>query len=67
MHPAEAWPHWDAIEQSVKDETPFAIDEINAMLKANQLRHQYLQIELHHHLWVRVSKSLDLHYHREAS
>jgi hypothetical protein len=50
MHPAEAWPGWDAIEQSVKDETPFAIDEINPMLKANQLRHQHLQIELHHHL-----------------
>lgn len=67
MQPREAWPRWAAIEQSIKDETLFAIVEINAMLKANQLRHQYLQMELHHRLWMRVSKSLDFHYHREAS
>lgn len=67
MRPGEAWPDWATIEQSVIDESSSAVDEINAMLKANQLQHQYLQIELRHHLWIRVSKSLNLHYHREAS
>lgn len=67
MRPGETRPTWAEVEQSVKDEAPFAIDEINAMLKANQLQHQYRQIEAHHHLWIRVSKSLNLHYQREAS
>jgi len=67
MHSGGAWPLWPTIEQSIKDEMPFAIDEINAMLKAGQLQQQYLHIELLHHLWIRVSKSLNFHYHREAS
>lgn len=67
MRPGESWPTWQAIEQSIQAEVSRAMDEITAMVKANQIQNQYVQIELLHQLWIRVSKSLNFHYHREAS
>ncbi len=67
MRPGANWPTWQAVEQSIQAEASRAVDEITAMVKANQLQNRYVQIELHHHLWIRVSKSLNFHYHREAS